>query len=368
MSGLDGAAAAFAEDMGVSSKGSDDGGSAPVMTEADVFPHLGGHDDDAGIAGGDDEAPKRRTRSQQPEGLDDEDDEELEIPSEDDDSDAGDEDDEGDDPDAGDEDDEDDDPSAEGEVYEVMIDGQPAQVDLKEALNGYVRSETFYRRLNKLNEFETAINGRAREVHDLQVAYVEKTKELEALIDSLVPAEPDWDKVYAENPGKARELQKNYEALSGKRAEIKANRDKAIADARAEAETNFKKWKRDQNNRLAELFPTWTDPEKGVDNMTRDTAMMAETAKAAGFTDEDIENTHDARMINILWKAARYDRIMSRKAPVPVNKGKRPVSQGAGRTRTAPKGKARNNATRLSRTGKLEDATAVFQDIISPRR
>src|SRR6188472_1850810 len=38
------------------------------------------------------------------------------------------------------------------QVVRVNVDGQPAEVSLQEALNGYVRAETFHRRLNQLQE------------------------------------------------------------------------------------------------------------------------------------------------------------------------------------------------------------------------
>ena len=37
-------------------------------------------------------------------------------------------------------------------VHEVVVDGHPFEVTLGEALNGYVRQETFHRRLGEVNQ------------------------------------------------------------------------------------------------------------------------------------------------------------------------------------------------------------------------
>ena len=43
------------------------------------------------------------------------------------------------------------------QIVAVNVDGQRAEVSLQEALNGYVRSETFHRRLNQLQQVAQTI-------------------------------------------------------------------------------------------------------------------------------------------------------------------------------------------------------------------
>ena len=47
----------------------------------------------------------------------------------------------------------------EDEKYEVVVDGHPFEVTLGEALNGYVRQETFHRRLGELNQLRSGPRG-----------------------------------------------------------------------------------------------------------------------------------------------------------------------------------------------------------------
>ena len=48
----------------------------------------------------------------------------------------------------------------EDDKYEVIVDGQPTEVSLGEALNGYVRQETFHRRMTELSQSACRPRGR----------------------------------------------------------------------------------------------------------------------------------------------------------------------------------------------------------------
>jgi hypothetical protein len=75
----------------------------------------------------------------------------------------------------------------------------------------------------------------------------------------------------------------------------------------------------------------------------------------------------DSRMVSILLKAAKYDRITGTrpKQVVPVVKNNQKTAKpGVGSKRTAPKVNQRA-MDRLSRTGSLEDAASVFTSIIN---
>lgn len=369
MSGLDTAAAAFDADMGSNT------GSAPSevgndtsenakLDISDVFPHMNTHEDDV-EAGGDSERAPRRAKAKQP-VEDDEDEDDLDaealrqIKGED-----GDEDEEGPDGvDDEDEDEEEDDDEDEDEtLYDVIVDGEPAKVTLKEMQSGYIRQETFHRRLNKINEAEVVIQREAAALLQDRIKYSNLVDQIEEDIKALVPAEPNWDELFASDPAKARSLQKEYAALQTKLDGLKASRDAAREEARQLNTREQQKFIRAEKAKLASLFPSWSDPVKGQENMARDVKAMARTAKSVGFHDQEIENTHDSRMIAILHKAAAYDRIMARSNPKPVKRGKQPITTGAGRTRTAPKGLDKAT-TQLRRTGSVEDAAAVFQKML----
>jgi hypothetical protein len=93
---------------------------------------------------------------------------------------------------------------------------------------------------------------------------------------------------------------------------------------------------------------------------------MRRTALSQGFSEDEISQVYDSRMLQVLLKASKYDRMMaSRPKPVVNLKGKRPVPSGGGSARARPAQKGLSTAMkRLNQTGKIEDAALVFDNII----
>lgn len=345
---IEAAANAFDKVLGNESSGNDNDGNVES-----VFDNLGKSYGDE-EAGGDDEefqAPDKKNVKEIPdeEGSEEEDPEEYDKEDED-----GKED--------GDEDgEEDEDPGKLDleQVVEIKVDGAPVEVTLGEALNGYIRLETFHRRLNYLNGVNTELQTKQAEVDTNRTKYVELVSQAEGLLKEMIPEEPNWDEMFKVDPTGARNMQKQYETLQSalkgfeeRRAAAKVEADKEIASKTAQyAKTEFSKFV--QDNKF--------NDEKELGTSVQE---MRKAAAAAGFSEEEIGNVYDSRMLNILLKAAKYDRLVANR-PSPVNtKAKAIVSNGAGSNRTAPKGSVGKAMSRLARTGSVEDAAAVFTNVI----
>ena len=121
----------------------------------------------------------------------------------------------------------------EDEKYEVVVDGHPQEVTLGEALNGYVRQETFHRRLTEL----TALRNALEEDHQRQQAnwqlMMQAKEAYENDVRTMMPPEPDWDHEFAINPHEAHRQQKIYQGLYAKLAQMSAGARADGADPRA---------------------------------------------------------------------------------------------------------------------------------------
>lgn len=325
-----------------------------------MFGNVGTLDDDSPIAGGD--ALPVKTRAKQiveddGEGdtLPEFDDEGNVILREKEGEEEGDEEDQ---PEAkkkgeGDEDEEDD-------IFVVKVDGEEVEVGLREALDGYVRQETFYRRLSALNDVKQELVKQASDVAADRQKYVGLIEEMEKHLQLLSPKEPDWDAEYAKDPVAARQLEKRFKEYKDTLANLsaekgKVSKEQSEADARAQRD-----YIETENRKIMATNPSWNNKEI----FKRDTEAMALTAQAAGFSEEEIKQVYDHRMVAILLKAAKYDRLQANK-PKPVRRGKKSVSSGAGSSRTAPRGD--QAMKQLSKTGSVDAAAAVFTGMINRR-
>jgi hypothetical protein len=246
---------------------------------------------------------------------------------------------------------------------QVVVDGEERTVKMKEALEGYVRTETFHKRLNEIDEAKKIVQRAAADAVQNYEYTMNLGKEMEELMNSIVPKEPNWDEEFAKNPARARELQKYYEQVRTFKNSMQAKLDEATkkqresnnvqlatfaeAEARRFDQKNAKHWAADPKRR-----------GKDIDAMRR-------TALAEGFSEDEIGQVYDSRMLQVLLKASKYDRMMAAR-PKPVQQSRsKPVAPGAGsaRSRTAQRGIS-TAMKRLNQSGSIEDAALVFDEIL----
>lgn len=350
---IDQATAAFDADMGRGSAAPAGGGGDKEKPEAPTERLFDNDHEDDETAGGDD-LPN--------EG-------EIEIPENEEQSDEEQESDqdgpEGDDDDLSEEErkalaEEDDDPLAKA-MYTVTVNGEEQEVSLREALNGYSRTAAFHQGLNQLSEWRGQLETEMNTVVHDRIRLIDTLSEAETLLTSLRPPEPDWDAEYAKDHVAAGQLRKQYADLDAKILEVKNKRQAAVQEHERAQKGNLEAYALREQKRFAAIAG-W----KSAEEVQKDLVSMKRTALAAGFSEAEINEVYDSRMLNILRKASKYDRMMAAR-PRPVNNG--PTNgkgSGAGRNRTAPKNS--KPMAQLRKTGRIDDAVPVFNNILNPQR
>jgi hypothetical protein len=262
----------------------------------------------------------------------------------------------------------DDEPDAEieaaddGSKYEVTVDGATHEVTLTEALNGYIRQATFHQRMAHLENARKGLEeDAARQAQGWQI-WNKARADYEEDLANLIPKEPNWDELFARDPAYAYGQRKIFETLWGKlnasrqlRAQREqANREEADRRTHKYAVDGFSKFVMDNVKSL----PDEPTLKKNIQSMRR-------TAVAAGFSEYEVATVYDPRMLSILLKASKYDRMQAaRPRAVDPSKG-RTLTPGA----ATPFGNARRNGLddaqrRLASSGKMEDAVNVFRRML----
>lgn len=380
--GIDSAASAF--DKAIGNEAPAARGNAPQSRPSEVmFGNLGDLevDEESPAEGGGDhlrapgeveEEPKPRRRAKpvdRANGDDEEvDPEDLLYQDDPDHQDTDDQEDDQDDPDDQDTDDQDD--PDEGELnfdakVKVTVDGEDAEVTVREALDGYIRTETFHKRMNEINEIRDVMDREASTLVEDRKRYIGMIDEMGETLTTLLPKEPDWDTLFAQDPTKARAMQKNYGELKGKIDELKAKRAKAIEEAQEQTQAQLASYAARERQKFEDSNPNWKGPE-GEKRKAKDINSMVRTLRSAGFKDPEIAQAYDSRMLTIALKASKFDRMMAAK-PKLIPRGKGPATQGAGSNRTAPRGLGKAQK-QLARSGKVADAASVFAQLLSKPR
>jgi len=246
---------------------------------------------------------------------------------------------------------------------EVTVDGEPVEVSLKEALEGYVRTETFHRRMNQLDEAKKIVRRAAADAVQNFEYSRNIAREMEAHMDTMIPKEPNWDEEFQKDPAKARELQRYYEKANAFRNDMREKMTETMRQQQQLNQVQLQAFAEEESGKFEQMNrKNWSDPKKKV----KDLQSMRRTGLTAGFTEDELSQVYDSRMLQVLLKASKYDRMMAAKPKPVIRPQSKPIAPGAGsaKQRTAQRGD--NSAMkRLNRTGKLEDAAVVFDQIIA---
>jgi len=116
-----------------------------------------------------------------------------------------------------------------------------------------------------------------------------------------------------------------------------------------------------QQEALMAALPDWKDPKKAK----AEKALVIESAKAAGFTDEDLKSVYDHRLVLLLRKAALFDQMVSKRQGIKpvVNNGPRTAKPGAaGRVSTTTE--STRAKQRLAKTGRIDDAASAIEHLL----
>jgi hypothetical protein len=150
-----------------------------------------------------------------------------------------------------------------------------------------------------------------------------------------------------------------YQQRKEQREKVKAEQDRIAGEKHQEQLTAFQTYIGEQRTKLVEALPDWKDAKKAEAGMKA----VREYGKALGFTDKELDQAYDHRMIVAVDKARRYDAIMAerKKALAKVNEAPEMPAPG-NRPAKAETKKAKREAlkTQLKRTGRDEDAMALL--------
>jgi hypothetical protein len=240
------------------------------------------------------------------------------------------------------------------QVVRVTVDGEPAEVSLQEALNGYVRSETFHRRLNQLNQVAQHVEKERADLVQKRDYYSGLIPLLEDQLASMQPQEPDWDKLYDENPVEAAKLERHWRQYKEKLVHMRFEQQKVHEERERERQRQEAIFEDTERRKLVTLVPEWTDAK----TWDRDRKSMIRTAMSVGITEQELGSLRDSRQTMLLRYADKYLRLMANK-PKPV-KQQGALRPGAISSRAAPNGQVRADR-RLQRTGSVRDAARAFE-------
>lgn len=255
-----------------------------------------------------------------------------------------------------------------GMTHTFTIDGEEVTLPVSELIRGHQREQTFHQRMNEVNDQRTELAEREAELTQdyqdrlqrvQQVTQIANkmllqdlhTPEMQALRTSN-PAE--WSARLAEVQQRQSQLKEVFDAVTGEQARVKSEQEET-------QKQRFKEALEQEKSKLLKAIPNWDDALK---------AKVTSYARAVGFSEDEVNSIADHRLLVLADKARRYDEMVKGKG-----KGKPPKPKpkpSSSKTTLNPRHtsgqepgrresrEARNERSKLRKSGKMSDAAAIF--------
>lgn len=243
------------------------------------------------------------------------------------------------------------------QTFTVKVDGKEVTVTLDELQKGYSRTQDYTRKTQQIAEVRKQVEAETQAVRAEREQYAQLLGALQAQLQSSEP-QVDLDRLYHEDPIEWVRQKEVMRERQEKLGAIQAEQQRLSQLAQYEQQRAMEAQLASQQEALLAALPEWKDPKKAK----AEKALVIESAKAAGFTDEDLKSVYDHRLVLLLRKAAMYDQMVSKRQGIKpvVNNGPRPAKPGAaGRVSTTTE--ATRAKQRLAKTGRVDDAASAIE-------
>jgi len=246
--------------------------------------------------------------------------------------------------------------------FVVKVDGKELEVDKEELIRGYQREADYTRKTQKLAEERRLVESEFQQVLAEREQYAQVLGQLKQKVQEFEPAEPDWNALEAQDPVEYARQWTHFQRRQQQMQAINQEEARVNALRKVEQQKHLHELLISERDKLIEKIPEWKNPEKA--KVERDGVL--EYGKQIGFSDAELDQVTDSRAVIALYKAWKYDQLMSKKPELQSKIKKAPKllspgSSGSVSSRNSDKARAQ---TRLAQSGSVKDAAALFDKFI----
>ena len=245
----------------------------------------------------------------------------------------------------------------------IKIDGKEVEVTLDELKNGYQRQSDYTRKTMEAAEQRKAADAELNAAIQERRTYADNLQRMQIQLESALQEQNtiDWQRLIDTDP---QEYLKQQHLYQQRQAQLQRNgieQQQVNAKIQAEEQTRFQSHLQAQQEELLAKLPEWKNDEKSK----AEKVALREYLLNQGFDQKNVDNISDAKAVIMARKAMLYDKMMSKAQAVAKKVSSLPQKvekPGVAETRNLDK---RSNAfQRLSKSGSIDDAAAMFASIL----
>ena len=246
-------------------------------------------------------------------------------------------------------------------AYKVKIDGEEVEVTLEELQSGYSRQQDYTRKTQELSQQRKFIEQQQQELAQRDAIYAQLLPKLEAQLNADLANEPDWNKLYEDDPiGYVREKQLWDEKKEKLRA-TQAENQRLQQEAFAQQQQQLAQLVQYGQQKLVEIIPEWKNQEIAQKEKL---AIRDYAINVLGYTPQDMDVVYDYRALLGLRNAWLNDKTVRATKKKPTEKAPARVARPGAVTKVKSVAPAKRAKQRLAKTGKTSDAAKVFEQML----
>lgn len=266
---------------------------------------------------------------------------------------------------SGEEDDAEDEVGTDEEPAEQLIqfdlDGQQVEVTLDELQKSYLRQSDYTKKTQALAEQRKASETELEALRQERMQYAELLPQLAQQLETATSPE-ELQRLNELRESDPLQYMLEKDALDQRQAQlnaVKQEQERLAQASQAEQQQLLADHLQKETAALMEALPAWKDEAVAK----KERQQIREYALSRGFTDAELNEVYDSRAILILRDAMMASQANKRKPKQAVKK-----TAKAGTSNVRRKSRSRVAKERLSKTGSVRDATAVFENLLDGKR
>lgn len=249
---------------------------------------------------------------------------------------------------------------------EIEVDGKTVKLTKEQIADAYksgLRQSDYTKKTMEVAEQRKAAEAEITKAREERAAYAQKLAEQEAVLKSAIQerVNSDWQKLLESDPVEYLRQQHLLGQGHAALAQIQQEREQVTKQQQAEQANNLKAFVARQQEELLAKLPEWKDGEKAQ----AEKDAIRKHLNEVGFDSKEIDSIVDHRAILLARKAMLYDQMIAKASAAAKKVSTAPVRVERPSGGEAPSLDKRSAAfQRLSKSGSIDDAAAVFASIL----
>lgn len=249
-------------------------------------------------------------------------------------------------------------------VVTIKVDGKDVEVKLSELKNGYQRQADYTRKTMEAAETRKAAEAEKQAALQERQTYATNLQKMAAQLEGALQEQQqtNWEALLQSDPV---EYLRQQHLLQQRQAAYQQNQyeqQKLAALTQAEQQRAHAEHVRAQQEELLAKLPEWKDASKAQ----ADKVALRNYLIEQGYDEQAVSSVADAKAVLLAHKAMKYDQMIAKAKDAAKKVAQAPVKverPGVGSTPNVDKRSAAFQ--KLSKSGSVDDAAAVFRSILS---